>query len=247
MSPKFTEDELVAASGSSDMTSDNDSIFAGYETEHIYIGDESADSGEQPRTVSKRVNIKNRTRGVATELTFYKEGFLRIREGTEKKLHKDHILELRFVDPEPEFSRRIASGWVWAAFGSATSALGAYFMLPMTGMAGYAFAASTVLGTLAAVAFLLFVYKSEECIQFCTASGRAEVLKLVSSFGCMSKVRRTARYIQSSIAGASGDSGNYDVRYLRAEMQAHYKLREKGVITQEACSDGTAQILAKFG
>ena len=53
--------------------------------------------------------------------------------------------------------------------------------------------------------------------------------------------------VREAIAKANADSGVHDVRYLRAEMQAHYKLAETGVITREACSNGTALILGKFG
>ena len=245
MSPTFTEDELVAAASSSTLPPDDSGPFAGYETEHIYIGDESQDPDNSPRTVSKRVRIKNFARGVASELTFYAEGFLNIREGTRKKLTKDHTLELRFVDPDPAIDRRIASGWLWVTLGFAVLALAGRFLLPITELSDYALAITVLLATLAAVAFLSFIYKSEERIRFYTASGRAEVLSLVSSFGCVRKVRRTARAIQASINGAG--IGAYDVRYLRAEMQAHYRLRENGVITAQACADGTALILSKFG
>ncbi len=245
MSPTFTEDELVAAASSTALPPDDDGPFAGYESEHIYIGDESQDPDNSPRTVSKRVRIRNFARGVASELTFYAEGFVNIREGTRKKLTKDHTLELRFVDPDPAIDRRIASGWLWIALGLTVLALASHFLLPITALSGYAFAITTLLGTLAAVAFLSFIYKSEERIRFYTTSGRAEVLSLVSSFGCVRKMRRTARAIQTSINGAG--RGACDVRYLRAEMQAHYRLRENGVITPQACADGTAQILSKFG
>ena len=245
MSPTFTEDELVAAASSSTLPPDDSGPFAGYESEHIYIGDEAQDPDNNPRTVSKRVRIKNFARGVVSELTFYAEGFLNIREGTRKKLIKDHTLELRFVDPDPAIERRIASRWLWTALVLAVVTLASYVLLPITELSSYASATTILLGTLTAVAFLLFINKSEECIRFYTASGRAEVLSLASSFGCVRKARRTARAIQTSINGAG--SGTYDVRYLRAEMQAHYRLRENGVITPQACADGTAQILSKFG
>lgn len=247
MSPRFTEDELAAAALSGATSPDDDGPFAGYETEHIYIGDESLDSGDKPRTVSQRIRIRNLARGVISELTFYAEGFLRVREDTHKQLVKDHTLELRFVDPDPETDRSTASGWLWTIFGLLTLTVGSHFILPTTDLAGYAFATTTVLGTLGTLALLLFIYKSEERIRFCTASGRAEVLILVSSFGCKRKMRRAARAIQASIGAAGGGSATHDVRYLRAEMQAHYKLRETGVISPQVCAASTAQILSRFG
>jgi hypothetical protein len=247
MSPTLTQDQLAALQSGSGEVLDSDSPFAGYETEHIYIGDESADPGHKPRTVSKRVRIRNFARGVATELTYYDEGFVRLREGTAKQVEKDHTIELRFLDPDAEISRRIATGWLWTAAGMALAATVIHFLLPLTAFSTMTFATTTLLGTLGAIAFLLFVYKSEERVTFLTASGRAEVIHLVSSFGCIAKVRRAYRDIRKCIDRAGGGDGVSGERYLRAEMQAHYKLRETGVISQEACSDGTALILSKFG
>ena len=226
---------------------ESDSPFAGYETEHIFIEDVFADSDEEPRTVTKRMRIKNRARGLITELTFYAEGFLRVREGSSTKLSKDHTLELRFVDPAPDVQRHLATGWLTGAAVGGLLAVLAYLLLPATGAAAYGFAVATALATAAIVALLQALYRSDLTVKFVTASGRAEVLQLVGCVGCMRRVRQAARAIRQAIAAAGGESGVFDVRYLRAEMQAHYRLRENGVISQEECSDGTAQILARFG
>lgn len=244
MSQTAKQDKTTASGGGETYT---DNIFERFETEHIYIEDVLADATEQPRTVAKQLRIHNRIRGTVTELTFYDEGFLRVREGTPKKLHKDYVLELRFVDARPERRRHAAVASLWTMIGSLGVGLGALVVLPLIGLATYSFAATTLLGTIAAVALMLFIYKSVECTRFCTASGRADVLTLVASPGCITKMRRAAREIQRAIGRVVGDGSGLDERYLRAEMQAHYRLREKGVISQEACSDGTAQILAKFG
>ena len=244
MSPFSKQATTSKANGDATNT---DKLFAGYETEHIYIEDVSVDATEQPRTVRKQMRLRNRVRGTVTELTFYDEDFLRVREGTPKKVAKDYVLELRFVDPQPERRRHAAVASMWTMIGAAALGLGALVVLPLTGLASYAFPVASLLGTVAAVALMLFVYKSVECTRFCTVSGRAVVVTLVASIGCITKMRRAAREIQRAVAGVGGDTAVSDVRYLRAEMQAHYRLREKGVISQQACSDGTAQILSKFG
>lgn len=247
MSPTLTEDKLRALQANASDFFDDETRFAEFETEHIYIGDENADPSHKPRTVNQKTRIRNIARGVTTELTFYDEGFLRLREGTARQLQKDHTIELRFLDDDIEVSRRVATAWLWTAMVMALVAGGSYLLLPLTDLAHLRFAATTLLGTLSAVAFLLFIYQSEEQLRFFTASGRAEVITLTSSFGCISKVRRAARGIRQRVNAVRGDAGLHDVRYLRAEMQAHYKLRETGVISREACSQGTAQILSKFG
>ena len=221
--------------------------FAGMETEQIYIGDEFAERTGAPKTVTKCEQIKNRVHGTTTELTFYEEGFLKIREGKKKKLSKDHVLELRFIKPEPVTTGRIATSCLWSSLSIGILALLASFVLPSTSLAQHTIPVTAVLATLAILSLLLSVYRSEVTHQFCTASGQTVVLSLIGSFGCERRMRTMAREIEHAIVRASANTGAHDVHYLCAEMSAHYKLSETGVISRKACSDGTALILSKFG
>jgi hypothetical protein len=229
------------------MSNSDDEIFAGPETEHIYIGDDFADQSRKPTTVTKCQRIKNRVRGIITEFTFYDEGFLKIREGTKKKFNKEHVLELRFMKPEPITTRRNATVCLWSSLGIGILALFVSVVLPLMNLAQYTISLTVILTTLAILGLLFFVYRSEVTHQYCTTSGRTVVLSLTGSFGCDHHMRAMAREIHRAIVRASAETGAHDVRYLRAEMQAHYKLAETGAITREACSDGTALILSKFG
>jgi hypothetical protein len=217
------------------------------ETEHIYIGDEFAEDIREPTTVDKQKRIRNRVNGTLTTVSFYEEGFIRIRETRKKKLTKEHTLELRYLSDEAVVSKRLALPILWAALGVGVLALLVSFVLPMTGLAQYTISATAFLATGAVICLLLFVYRTEETHRFCTASGHTAVISLTGSFGCVGKVRSTSREISQAIRSADGGFDTEDVRYLRAEMQVHYKLAETGVISREACSDGTSLILSKFG
>ena len=247
MSVDATEGTLGQVSRTDGMSKSDDEIFEGPDTEHIYIGDEFADQSGEPTTVSKCERIQNRVHGTITELTFYDEGFLKIREDTEKKPNKEHVLDLRFMKPEPITTRRIATVCLWSSLGVGMLALLVSIVLPITIFAQYAISLTAILSTLAILCLLFFVYRSEVTHQFCTSSGQAVVLSLTGSFGCYYRMREMAREIQRAIVRASAETGAHDIHYLRAEMSAHYKLAETGVITREACSDGTALILSKFG
>jgi hypothetical protein len=229
------------------MSNSDDEIFAGSETEHIYIGDESADQSGEPKTVTKCQRITNRVRGIITEFTFYDEGFLKIREGTKKKLNKEHVLELRFMKPEPITTRRNATVCLWSSLGIGILAPLVSIVLPLTNLTQYTISLTVILTTLAILGLLFFVYRSEVIHQFCTTSGQTVVLSLTGSFGCDHHTRAMAGEIRQAIVRASAETGAHDVRYLRAEIQVHYNLAETGVITRKACSDGTALILSKFG
>ena len=52
--------------------------------------------------------------------------------------------------------------------------------------------------------------------------------------------------ICNAIRDARQQNTENDIDYLRAEMKAHYKLAETGVISRKACSNGTTLILSKF-
>ncbi len=247
MSPDASEGTLRHALNTDSMSNSDDEIFAGPETEHIYIGDESADQSGEPTTVTKCQCIRTRARSIITEFTFYDEGFLKIREGTKKKYNKEHVLELRFMKPDPITTRRNATACLWSSLGIGILALFVSVVLPLTNLAQYTISVTVILTTLAILGLLSFVYRSEETHQFCTTSGRTVVLSLTGSFGCDHRMRAMAGEIRQAIIRASAETGAHDVRYLRAEMQAHYKLAETGAITRKACSDGTALILSKFG
>lgn len=217
------------------------------DTEHIYIGDEMAELAGEPATVSCITRIRNFVTGTRTELTFYEEGYLHVRETRKKKVVKKHMLELRFLQAEPVVYRRLATPFLWSALAIGVAALFVSFVLPLTSVAGYTMSATAFLATLAVIGLLLFVYRSEVTHRFCTANGHTIVLSLTGSFGCMRRARLAARAIGNAIAAAAGRYDARDVRYLRAEMQAHYRLAETGVISREACSNGTSLILSKFG
>jgi hypothetical protein len=230
------------------MSKSDGETFAAPHTEHIYLGDEfAADHSGEPTTVRKCKHIRNRVRGTLTEFTFFEEGFLKIREATRKKLNNEYVLELRFIKPEPVTTQRIMTKCLWPSLGIGILALFVSTVLPLTNLAQYTISLTAILATLAILGLLFFVYRSEVTHQFCTASGRAVVLSLTGSFGCGRRMREMAREIQQAIVSATAETGACDVHYLRAEMQAHYKLAETGVITREACSDGTTLILSKYG
>ena len=217
------------------------------ETEHIYIGDDFFDQSIEPENISKQTTITNRVNATITELTFYREGFLKVREKRKGKNTKEHMLELRFLSPTPMSTRYTATAFLWSSLALGLLALIASFALPVTNMPQYAFSASAIIATLAVLNLLLFIYRSEVKHRFRTASGKAVVLTLTASFGCIHRMREIANDVRRAIAESSDNTNRRDAVFLRAEMQAHYKLADTGVITREACANGTSLILTKFG
>jgi hypothetical protein len=217
------------------------------DTEHIYIGDEFADLAGEPRTVGKTDIIRNRINESSYELTFYDEGFLNVRETRRNGRNREHMLELRFLEPRPKSAKRHATGCLIAALVLGILALITSMVLPSTPFAEFTAPATVLAITMATICLLLFVYRSQEIFQFRTASGRAVVSSLSASFGCIRKMRNLVSTITQAIEQSKQHIRLNDTNYLRAEMKAHYKLAETGVISREACSDGTTLILSRFG
>jgi len=216
-------------------------------TEHIYIGDEFADTAGEPTHVSKHATVRNPVNGTTYELTFYGEGYLQVRETRKNGRNREHMLELRFLSAEPSRVKHLAKRFLWSALGAGFLALLGSVVLPLTALAPYVVPVTVTTATLATILLLLFVYRSEEAFQFRTASGQAVVLHLSASFGCIRRMRSVVREVSRAIEASSSHIEVQDVNYLRAEMKAHYKLAETGVISREACSNGTSMILSKFG
>lgn len=217
------------------------------DTEHIYIGDEFADQAGEPRTVSKTQSLRNRVNGSSYELTFYEEGFLNIRETSKKGRKCEHMLELRFLDARPKSAKRHATACLFSALFVGLLALVASLALPASPFAVYTLPATILVTTVAVICLLMFVYRSQEVFLFRTASGCAVVTRLSASFGCIRKMRALVSEISRAIEHSKQNIQVNDKKYLRAEMKAHYKLAETGVISREACSNGTSLILSKFG
>ena len=216
-------------------------------SEHIIIADELADHSIDPTNINRKMSIRNRVKGVITHLIFFDEGYLKVLETRKGKRAAEHMLELRFLDSDPVTSTHAATAFLWSSLALGLLALLAAFALPMTEFSQYALSATVAFAAFAVIALLLFIHRSETRHQFCTASGMAITLTLRGSFGCIRQSRAAMEAVRKAISAARADTATRnDADYLRAEMKAHYKLAETGLITRKACADGTTLILSKF-
>ena len=219
----------------------------GFASEHIYIGGDDSDPSDEPTIVGKQFLLNNRVRGLHTELTFFNEGFLKVREYKRKKLTKDYMLELRYLNPKPTVILRRVMQTFWTALGLGGTAAICWLVSKLMTLDAYLFPASIALAAGALIALLLLIYQSGEKILFCTASGNVPVLMMLTSFGCYRATRQIVPEISNSIGAAISRNTLEQEPYLRAEMQDHYRLRNEGVISPKACSTATARILSRFG
>ncbi len=219
----------------------------GLASEHILISGDGTDEIDEPTVVGKQFRVSNRVRGLRTEFTFFNEGFLKVREYKRKKLSKEYMLELRFLNPKPTVIQRFVKESFWAALSFGGAAAISWLLTKFTSLDPYTFPASIVFSTGAMVALLLGIYQSGEKILFSTASGNVPVLTLLTNFGCFHRSRVVVPEINKAIIEAISRNALDEEPYLRAEMQDHYRLRNEGVISPKACNTASSRILARVG
>ncbi len=240
-------DSTISAQGTVESAQSNLKVPEGFASEHIYIVGDDPDPADAPTIVSKQFTLSNRVRGLHTAFTFFNEGFLKVREYKKKKLGKEFMLELRFLNPKPTVIRRLVMQLFWLSFGLGVAAGSSWLIAKFTTLDTYLFPASIALATGALVALLLFIYQSGEKTLFCTASGDVPVLMLLTNFGCYRHGRQIVPEICNAIGTAISKNTLEEEPYLRAEMQDHYRLLNEGAISPKACSTGTSRILSRFG
>lgn len=225
--------------------------LADREVEHILLGGTDPEPAHEARGVHgraarQRVSFNNRARRVTTRLTLYDDGCLGIREQRRAGPGPELIINLRYLDSTPLRASVIAVRALRvmvlsSAFGLTIGTLAFLSVLPAASL----LSASVFLIT-AAVAFAFFIYRTEERIAFRTRHGQVAVLRLAANFGC----RRACRALLPTLARAIDDARSAGVadrkRDLREEMREHYRLREIGLITEQACSAGMRRILVQF-
>jgi hypothetical protein len=214
-------------------------------SEHIYIGsEESRDPETAARTVRERLVLHNAVRRWATEFTLYAEGFVAVAD--QRGTRKPFYLDLQYIDPVPALESAIASRWLYTALGcSAVSALAMFLtrfdLLRGAAWIAFGIAAVATLGTL-----FVGVYRSYEKTTFSTIHGRAPVLELIANIGAVRKFRAFIPVISAAIEESAEQIDDDTAAFLRGEMREHYRLRGRGVLSQEVCAASTGRILAQF-
>jgi hypothetical protein len=199
-----------------------------------------------PSIVGKRLTLNNRVRATMTELVFYREHYLLVREKRKGKRPRSALVNLRYLDTRPALARFVATKVRRTAVGSTLAAMlaGALAYLEV----GRAVTASVAAGMtgVAVAAVILYAYRTTETISFRTAEGRVPAFALRANVGCIRACRALVPPVIRAVAEARRSCPPDTAAYLRREMREHYRLHEAGVLSAAACRTGTRRILAKF-
>jgi hypothetical protein len=220
----------------------------GITAEHVVLESQqiSEEPSERSHTIRSSFTFRNRLRGTEMAFTLFNDGYLSFRETRGGKVQPERSIDLRYLDPEPLSSRRVAK----TALGFALSLLS---LTSLTGALAYLaiFPEFTTplffvsLGA-ASVASWLFAWRTEERVSFQTRHGQAVVLTLIANFGCFRACRAFTQAITDTIAEMQEQNEQAKSHLLRDEIREHYRLSENGVISVESCSAAIRNTLSSF-
>jgi hypothetical protein len=218
-------------------------------SEHIFLESVEMDpaaAAQRPGAPRLRLALRNPIRRVTTELTLYEEGYIGVRERRAMHSGPEERFDLCHLDAKPVLSRRPASSALRAALYSialaaATAGLAYFSIAPVITVP---IAAAALLA--AALAAVVFVYRTEEQVQFVTRHGRIAAVTLIANAGCIRACRALVPQLAATIGEtASRADGDHNSR-LRAEVREHYRLRASGFLSPADCMSAVQRILSRF-
>ncbi len=216
--------------------------------EHISMGSYEADitSAVELNNIRAQFKVSNRLHGARFSYMLYEEGFLKVRKRKRKHLVQDHYLSLRFLSAKPKVTRIIATRTFMTALGLAAAGIASALLSQVTPWDDFFRSGAILLGTGAAIAFMLFVYRTHERTHFYTAAGDCEVLRLMGSIDSYRTVRSIVPAICRAIEDAQANNPSDRAHFLREAMHEHYRLQRAHVISKQACGSATRSILSQF-
>jgi hypothetical protein len=225
-------------------------IGPSFESEHIVL-----ETVELPRLdvakvrrVRDHFRLANRTRGIATEFTFFDQGFLGVREERRGDSGEEILIDLRHLDPRPMLSRSFAGKSLAVGLGSIGASLLIGTIAYVFGLP--AFVTAPAIGAAlagAVVALGAFVRGTRNEVTFRTKHARTAVLTLSANLGCFRAYRAFVPKLVSAINEARSAGTPDKQQQLKDETREHYRLRDMGALSDEDCGMGTRRILAQFG
>jgi hypothetical protein len=218
--------------------------------EHIHI---EADHGPlatpgplRRRKVRASYALKSRLRGCETEVAIHDDHFAAVRAVRPDAQPLKYEVDLRFANPKPVRVRSIAWFWLGLAACFAVLAIGAIWASWSHPSDWSSTILLTALATLlaAAGAWMLFLRRTVESLDFRSVHGDATLISVVGGIGSVRAGKRFFIELIRSINAAKAERPQDGAQFLRDEMREHHRLRELGVLSDQQYEQSKARILA---
>ncbi|HKZ74434.1 MAG TPA: hypothetical protein VJ011_10235 [Steroidobacteraceae bacterium] len=221
-------------------------------TEHILLESDVREI-PQPRAARKthaslRLHSALRRRAVALDIIDYY--YLSVRTSRPGAGAAEYVLDLRFVDPEPELTTHIAWRWMTVTIGLAVllaACIGWIGASPQPWWKHGWLGTCGILLAMAVLAGVVCAYRTTETLRLYSVHGRAQVLEFTGGLGTFGKIRRFTAKLAAHVQIAVAARRPSRAEHLRDEMREHHRLREVGVVSDEQYEESKRRILQQHG
>lgn len=216
--------------------------------EHIYLeSDEIAvPEARAAQRVQARVRLRSVMRGATLALDIFDYYYLSVHARSRGSAAREYVLDLRFVAPSPEKTRRIPGRWIKLTLGLVVLSTAAAWWLHSSPVAWWQHGwipAIAALFSVTAFAVFLCAYRSTETLIWLSAHGRVKLIEFTGGLGtfraCRAFEKKLAAHVRATVTARKQPRE----RYLRDEMREHSRLRERGVLSAQDYETSKARIL----
>jgi hypothetical protein len=199
------------------------------------------------RKVHARLHLRSRLRRREFLLEVIDYYFLSVRISRARSPASEYVLDLRFADPELYRSRHVAWRWIGATFLlAALFSIAVWWELRSSSahwwqperLAIYATALALTIG-----AGLVSLYRTTESWALRSIHGQAPLLECTGGLGTLRAIRHFAGKLAAHVQIAIAARRPSRTEHLRDEMREHFRLKEAGVISEEAYEASKMRIL----
>jgi hypothetical protein len=181
-----------------------------------------------------------------TRVAILEDHFVTIQSESRHAAPLDYVLDMRFLDPKPLRSRRIAWNWLSVALALLTLGVLAIVLGPrplpeFLISESFGIALVLLLGMLGAL--LRFARDTTESLRFASEHGGAALINITGALGSTRRGKRFFVELMRNIRAAKAARPQPKVPRLRDEMREHHRLRELGVLSEADYEASKSRIL----
>jgi hypothetical protein len=200
------------------------------------------------RIIHARVGVRSRVRRRALQLDIIDYYFLSVRAWRSGSILTEYVLDLRFVDPKLELSRRIAWRWISATLVLIASALELVVRFDSVAHRWWQYhwpLPSIVLIVAGIAAAVAAVVRTTETVKVYSGHGRATVVEFAGGLGTLRALRIFMAKLTAHIQFAATARRASRTGHLSDEMREHARLKVLGVLSHREYEAAKARILGQ--
>ena len=219
-------------------------------TEHILLESDEREvpALETARKTHARLALHGGLWRRAVELALIDYFYLSVRTFRSQSV-ACYVLDLRFVDPAPRLTRRVAWRWIAASALFVAFEIAAALEIEASALPWWRnewLPAAAGFTVAAGCALFAAIYLSTETVTLLSAHGRATVLAHTGGVGTIRAFRRFRPKLDAHLRIAAGARRASRAVHLRDEMREHFRLRSLGALKESEYEAAKRRILATY-